>query len=72
MTKLLQKAFHEVSKLPEAEQNVFAKWLLEELASDRRWEKTFAESEDVLSKLAEDALKQHRKGRTKPLNIDEL
>jgi len=72
MTKPLEKAFKEVSKLPEVEQNIFARWLLEELASERKWEKTFAESEDVLSKLAEDALKEHRKGKTKPLNIDEL
>ena len=72
MTKLLKKAFSEVSKLPEVEQNIFAKWLLEELASERRWEKTFAESEDVLSKLAKDALKEHKEGKAKPLNIDEL
>ena len=72
MTKLLEKAFSEVSKLPEVEQNIFAKWLLEELASERSWEKTFAESEDVLSKMAKDALKEHKEGKTKPLNIDEL
>ena len=41
MTKLLEKAFEKASKLPEAEQNVIAKWLLEELEIERNWEKSF-------------------------------
>lgn len=60
MTKLLEKAFEEVCKLSEKEQNIVAKWLLEELAAERRWEKTFAESEDLLSQLADEALEEHR------------
>ena len=72
MTKLLEKAFEEASKLSEKEQNIVAKWLLEELAAERRWEKTFAESEDLLSQLADEALEEHRQGKTKPLNIDDL
>ncbi|HHT9116729.1 MAG: hypothetical protein HY607_10055 [Planctomycetes bacterium] len=72
MTKLLEKAFEEVCKLSEKEQNIVAKWLLEELAAERRWEKTFAESEDLLSQLADEALEEHRRGKTKLLNIDDL
>ena len=72
MTKLLEKAFEEASKLSEKEQNIVVKWLLEELAAERRWEKTFAESEDLLSQLADEALEEHRQGKTKPLNIDDL
>lgn len=72
MTKLLEKAFEEASKLSEKEQNIVAEWLLEELAAERRWEKTFAESEDLLSQLADEALEEHRQGKTKPLNIDDL
>ncbi|PIX26514.1 MAG: hypothetical protein COZ69_00500 [Deltaproteobacteria bacterium CG_4_8_14_3_um_filter_45_9] len=72
MTKLLEKVFAEVSKLPEIEQNKVAKWLLDELASERRWEKAFAESEDVLSQLADEALEEHRQGKTKPLDLDTL
>ena len=72
MTKLLEKAFEEVCKLSEKEQNIVAKWLLEELAAERRWEKTFAESEDLLSQLADEALEEHRQGKTKLLNIDDL
>jgi hypothetical protein len=32
------------AKLPEQEQDVFAAWMLEELASEQRWEKVFADS----------------------------
>ena len=38
MTKLLQKAFEEASKLPGSEQDALGCILLGELASERRWE----------------------------------
>lgn len=72
MTRLLEKAFKEASKLPEVEQNSFAKWVMEELEAEGRWEKAFAASEDVLDKLADEALAAHKKGKTKPLNIKTL
>ena len=58
MTKLLEKAFQEASKLPELEQNILGQWLIDEIISERTWEKTFAESEDVLDKLADEAKKE--------------
>jgi hypothetical protein len=66
MTKLLEKAFGEASKLPDTEQNALAKWLLDELEAERKWERTFAESENVLDRLADEALEDHRQGRTIP------
>jgi len=72
MTKLLEKAFAAASKLPETEQNIVARWLLDELAAEKQWEATFAGSEDVLGRLADEALEEHRKGRTKPLDADRL
>ena len=72
MTHLLQQAFSKVSKLSETEQNIFARWVLEELVSERRWEKVFAESEDALSRLADVALGEHKRGKTKPLHPDAL
>ncbi len=56
MTKLLEMAFKEASKLPEVEQNAFAKWVIEELKTERKWEKAFAGSEDILDRLADEAL----------------
>lgn len=72
MTKLLEKAFEEASRLPEVAQNALAKWVLDELQSERGWEKAFAESEDVLDKLADEAIAEKRKGKTIPLDLDRL
>jgi hypothetical protein len=52
MTKLLQRAFDEASKLPEGEQDALGRILLEELASERRWEDLFTGSHDLLGDLA--------------------
>lgn len=72
MTMLLERAFKKVSKLPSIEQNSVAKWLLEELESEQKWDKTFAESEDVLDKLAGEAILAHKRGKTKPLGLGDL
>ena len=72
MTELLEKAFEEASKLPELEQNALAKRLLNELRAEKKWEKAFANSEDILSRLADEAIEEHKQGRTKPLDIDGL
>jgi len=53
---LLEKAFKEASKLPSVEQNALAKWVLEELEAEKKWGKVFAESEDALDRLADEAL----------------
>jgi len=72
MTRLLEKAFSEASRLPNTEQNALAKWLLDELEAERKWERAFSESEDVLEHLADEALEMHRQGQTMPLDIDKL
>ncbi|MBC7265067.1 MAG: hypothetical protein H5T64_12035 [Chloroflexi bacterium] len=71
-TKLLEKVFSEISKLPAQEQDTFAAWILEELASEHRWDELFAGSEDMLAALAEEALAEHREGRTQVLDPDKL
>jgi hypothetical protein len=72
MTKQLMKAFKEASELPEIEQNALAKWLLEEIQSDRKWSKAFSASEDVLGKLAEEALQDRKNGKVTALNPSRL
>ena len=72
MTKLLQRAFDEASKLPEGEQDALGRILLEELASERRWEELFAGSHDVLAELADQVLAEHSAGRTEKLDPDKL
>lgn len=72
MTQLLEKVFAEVEKLSEVEQNAVAKWLLEELSSEKSWDKAFAESENTLEKLADEAMREHKKKKTRPLDSDKL
>jgi hypothetical protein len=72
MTRLLERVFKEASKLPEIEQNALAKWVMEELEAEGKWEKAFAGSEDILDKLADEALAAHKQGKTRPLNIKSL
>ena len=68
---LLEQAFNEATKLSEQEQTEFAAWILAEL-SDRRWQKRFDETGDVLDRLAEEALREHRAGLSEPLDPDRL
>ena len=56
MTTMLEKAFAEASRLPDVEQDALARWLLEEIESERKWDNLFAESEDELGRLALEAL----------------
>lgn len=72
MTKLLEKAFKKASQLPEVEQNALAKWMIEELETAKEWDKTFAESENILETLADEALTEHRQGKTKNLDASKL
>jgi len=72
MTKLLQRAFEEAAKLPEGEQDALGQMLLEELASERRWEELFAGSHYLLAELGDQALAEHRAGRTVKLDPKKL
>lgn len=72
MTELLEKAFQQASQLPDVEQDALAKWLLAELHSERQWASRFAESQDVLEKLADEALAEKRHGGTTPLDPNRL
>ncbi len=67
MTKLLEKAFVKASALPVADQDILAQSLLDDLAAEELWDGTFAASQDALSMLADEALADHKNGRTRPL-----
>lgn len=67
MTDLLKRAFDTASRLPEDEQDAVAGWLLAELASEERWAERFAESQDMLSMLAREALNEHERDDTREL-----
>ena len=68
MSHLLERAYTEITRLPEADQDVIAALILEELEDERKWQTSFAQSQDALARLAEEALAEHRAGRTQPLD----
>ena len=74
MNDLLQKAFERASTLPTDEQERFARFLLAELESEQLWAELFSrpESEELLDRLADEALSDHHAGRTQPLDPDDL
>lgn len=72
MTRLLKKAFEAASKLPEEEQNALAALILEEVDAENRWDESFSQSEEKLASLASEALEDHRRGRTRPLDPDSM
>ena len=72
MTSMLENAFAAASRLPAIEQNALARWMIEEIESDKKWDKLFAESEDELGQLAIEALHEEASGLTTDLDPDKL
>ena len=71
-TQLLQRAFAEAAKLPDRDQDALAALMMEELESEKKWDDAFANSQDMLAQMAEQALAEHKKGETRLLDVDAL
>jgi len=52
MTQLLEQAIAQMQKLPTSEQDAIASIILEELADEQRWQKSFAGSQEQLAAMA--------------------
>ena len=72
MTQLMEQALAEIGKLPEADQDAIATIILDEIADERRWDKSFSRSQDKLAKIADRVRDDIRTGRVKDVGIDEL
>ena len=68
MTVALQEAFEKAAALPLERQETIAAVVLEEIEAEDRWQRSFAQSQDVLSKLAAEALAEDAQGRTLPMD----
>jgi hypothetical protein len=68
MTGRLKNAFDEASRLPEAEQDELAQFLLDELGSEGQWSEAFGRSADRLRDLAGEAVREHERGETAALD----
>ena len=55
MTDKLRRAMSAAEKLPAAQQEVIVSLVLNELDDESKWAKQFAESQDALELLAEEA-----------------
>ena len=74
MDQLLQEAFDRAANLPLGEQDRFARFLLAELDASREWGQLFdlPASDDLLNRLSNEALSDHRAGLSTPLNPTDL
>jgi hypothetical protein len=66
MTQLVDQAIAALRALPPEAQDAVAREVLDRIATDARWEQLLADprSEDLLARLADAALDDHRRGLT--------
>lgn len=67
MVTRLAEAIARIQELDEESQEMWAAWILEEIESERKWDKLFAKSEDLLEEMADRALAEERAGLTEEL-----
>lgn len=67
MTETAEKLSEELNKLPEEQQDRIAAFLLEDLKDEQRWTKLFANSQEELSRLADEAIEEFERGGTEPM-----
>lgn len=70
MTGLLEKALQRIEALPLEEQDSIASQILESMEDDALWDAKLGRDADVLQRLADEELRQHRNGETH--SIDNL
>ncbi len=73
MTQMLERAMQRLKELPEEAQDSIAEKILLEI-DEAQWAALFdrPESQAALETMAEEALKEHRAGKTKPLTPENL
>jgi len=72
MSKLLDEAYAIAKKLPEDEQEAIGAVLLAEIEDNRRWDELLAQPSEVIERMVDRALENHRLGRTLPLDPESL
>ena len=72
MTELLKQAIEKIERLSEDQQNAIATIILEELEDEIKWEQSFANSQDLLAELANEAITEHKAGKTQELDPETL
>lgn len=68
MTELLEDALRKVAALSGEEQDAIASQIIETLEDEAAWKEKLARKPEKLRALAEEALREHRRGETHPLD----
>ena len=68
MTGLLEKALRRIETLSQEEQDAVASQILDTLDDEEAWARSFREKPEVLRSLADEALEEHRRGETRPID----
>ena len=68
MTKALEEVFREASMLAESEQDSLAAAIRAEIEAEEKWEARLPASARALEQMANEALAEHRAGRTQPFD----
>jgi hypothetical protein len=68
MTQLLERALLKIGALSEDEQNAIASQILETLEDEEAWRQKLLRHPAKLRQLADEALQEHRRGETRPLD----
>ena len=71
MTQLLERAFGELLSFLSRSRMLWQGGY-DELAAEKKWDDLFAESEELLATLADEALEEHKSGKTNPLDFNAL
>ena len=66
MTELLESALRKVASLPREQQDAIASQIIETLEDEAAWKETLARAPEKLRRLAEDAMRESRRGETRP------
>ena len=72
MNRAYDTAIEKMSALPPEEQDRIARWILGELQDEERWTEAFSNSQDALSRLADEARTDIGAGRATQLDPDKL
>ncbi len=64
VTTALAEAVAEAAKSSVEHQNFLAHFIMEDIAEEKKWDELFAKHPEILERLAEQALAEHRAGKT--------
>ena len=67
MTQILERAFEKATALPPELQDEFGALFIAEMADELRWQELFAQSQDMLTRMGQEAIEDFHAGRTTPL-----